>query len=215
MKVGFELTGIMPLIMHADDVELADTLSVWRKDPANKNLSVPGDDRSPAWTWATYLYSDGENVVMPSQNIMVALRQAGTQMIMKRQKTFKEVTQSGLLITDEYCQFEGGAGQISIEDIEGLRDMPFPKQAEAAQGLGFRLFVKRAKVGTSKHVRVRPRFETWRVAGTINILVPEITYEILGQLFDLAGRVGLCDWRPGCKTPGPYGMFEAKLKKAA
>ena len=38
MNVNFELTGLMPLIMHQDDVEAADTLSEWRKDPANKNF---------------------------------------------------------------------------------------------------------------------------------------------------------------------------------
>ena len=79
--------------------------------------------------------------------------------------------------------------------------------------MGFRLFVKRAKIGTSKHVRVRPRFDSWQIQGTINVLSPDISWEVLNTLFELAGRVGICDWRPGCKTPGPYGMFAAKLKK--
>ena len=45
----YTLTGIAPLLHHKDDVELSDELSAWRLDPANKNLSVKGDDRSPAW----------------------------------------------------------------------------------------------------------------------------------------------------------------------
>ena len=32
-ELGFELTGIMPLLMHADDIDAADTLMAWRKDP--------------------------------------------------------------------------------------------------------------------------------------------------------------------------------------
>lgn len=214
MKVSFELTGETPLLMHPDDIEAADEIKAWQKAPENKNFSVAGDDRSPAWGWQTNLYSDGIMVVMPAQNIMVCLRQAGSQMILKRQKTFKEISQSGLVIHDEYCRFFTGDTQVDLASIASLHDLPFSEQAEAVKELGFRLFVKRAKIGQSKHVRVRPRFDTWSVKGTIAITAKEITFEHLQQMFELAGRVGLCDWRPGCKTPGPYGMFSAKLKKA-
>jgi hypothetical protein len=212
MLVGFTLKGIMPLIMHQDDVEASDTLSEWRKDPANKNRSVPGDDRSPAWTWQTYLYSDGEYVTMPSANLMVAIRQAGVQLILKKQKTFKEISQSGLLIPSEYLRFSIGEQQLSLKKIHAMREHSFAEQAAGVRPLGFRLFVKRANIGKNKHVRVRPRFDSWNIRGQIRVLVPEITLEILEKLFNLAGRVGLADWRPGCKTPGPYGMFEASLK---
>lgn len=219
MKLTFELIGEMPLIMHADDVEASDALQAWRKDPANKNLSVPGDDRSPAWTWQTALYSDGEHVAMPSQNIMVALRQAGAQMIMKRQKTYKEISQSGLLITSEFCEFRCRGKQLPITEIDWSvsrhgKAGSFAEQCERAESLGFKLFAKRAKIGTSKHIRVRPRFDDWFVKGSISIMAPELNKDIVQQLFEIAGRVGLCDWRPGCKTPGPYGMFSAKLKAA-
>jgi len=212
MKMHFNLKGIMPLIMHQDDVEASDMLAEWRTDPANKNFSVPGDDRSPPWTWQTYLYSDGEFVTLPAANLMVALRQAGTNLILKKQKTFKEISQSGLLIPTEYLEFRCQGEKLPMSKITALRDLPFTAQAERVQALGFRLFVKRATVKRNKHVRVRPRFETWSVHGEIQTLVPEITLYILRQLFELAGRVGLGDWRPGCKTPGPYGMFEAELK---
>jgi hypothetical protein len=204
----------MPLIMHQDDVEASDSLKDWRQDPANKNISTAGDDRSPAWTWQTYLYSDGENVTIPAANLMVCIRQAGAQLILKKQKTFKEISQSGLLVPTEYLDFRVNGNQISIAKLEAMKDDAFAKQADKVCAMGFRLFVKRARVGQSKHVRVRPRFDTWTISGIIQILVPDITFEILAQLFDLAGRVGLCDWRPGCKTPGPYGMFEAKITKA-
>lgn len=213
ITVKFELTGLMPLIMHQDDVEASDMMMAWRKDPNNKNQSVAGDDRSPPWTWQTYLYSDGENVVLPAANLMVCIRQAGAQLILKKQKTYKEISQSGLLIPTEYIDFFCAGKTISMDDIEAMLDDAFAVQADKAKNMGFRLFVKRARVGTSKHVRVRPRFDSWSASGTIQILSPDISFEVLEKLFDLAGRVGLCDWRPGCKTPGPYGMFEAKLKK--
>lgn len=205
---SFNLTGLMPLLMHADDVESADRLMEWRKDPANKNLSVAGDDRSPSWTWQTYLYTDGENIALPAENLMVALRSAGTQLILKKQKTFKEISQSGLLIPNEFLTFTVDGASIPMAKIEAMKDRKFADQADAVRALGFRLFAKRATVGRAKHIRVRPRFDVWEASGSIQVLVPEITEDILHTLFELAGRVGLCDWRPGCRTPGPYGMFE-------
>lgn len=214
MKVAFELVGQMPLLMHQDDIIAADRLSFWRKAPENKNISQNGDDRSPAWTWQTYCYQDGNHLVMPSENIMVSLRQAGAQMMLKRQKTYKEITQSGLLIDSEYCQFLVDGKQLEWDRILDIKDKDFLSQCDAAREMGFRLWWKRARVGTSKHIRVRPRFDRWSVRGTIHVIAKEITYEALETIFSLAGRVGLGDWRPGCKTPGPFGMFQAKLKLA-
>lgn len=213
MKVSFELRGIMPLLMHNDDVEATDLLSAWRKDPANKNSSVAGDDRSPAWTWQTYCYHDGKHLAMPSANIAVCLRQAGTQMILKKQKTFKEMTQSGMLIDTEYCEFLVGGQRVPIAAVSGMQEETFRVQSDAVRKLGFRLFTKRAAIGQKKHVRVRPRFDDWAVRGTVTVTAGELTFDVLEQIFGIAGRVGLCDWRPGCKTPGPFGMFTAELKK--
>jgi len=207
----FQLTGLMPLLMHKDSIDGGDELQGWRKDPANKNLSTPGDDRSPAWTWQTYLYHDGEHLAMESQNIMVCIRQAAVNIILKRQKTFKELSQSGMLIPTEFCQFSIGGAQIPMGPITAMRGDDFKTQADKVRKMGFRLFCKRARVGQAKHVRVRARFDRWEITGELNIFAKEITDPILTEMLAMAGRVGLCDWRPGCKTPGPFGMFEAKL----
>lgn len=215
MKIRFELTGLMPLLIHADNVEASDELTAWRRDPKNKSITVPGDDRSPGWTWQSYLTHDGKNVAIPSEYLMVALRQAGAQMILKKQKTFKEISQSGMCVHTEFVEFQGGKGRIDMEDVWAMRDLPFKEQAEKVRNLGFRLFVKRARIQTSKNIRVRPRFDAWRAAGEIVVFdhAQELTYEVVSKLFQLAGRVGIGDWRPGCKTPGPFGMFDATLSK--
>jgi hypothetical protein len=201
--------------MHADDVEAASTLDEWRKAPGNKNLTVPGDDRSPGWTWQTYLYRDADGMVaMPADNVMVALRQAGAKMTLKRQTTFKAITQSGLLLTDETLGFANGGKPVACAPFVEARDEKFAVQKKLVEKAGFELLVKRARVGNSKHVRVRPMFRSWSVTGVIQIMAPEISFESLQMLFDLAGDVGLCDWRPGCKTPGRFGMFEAEVTKA-
>lgn len=214
-KAKFTIKGITPLLMHADNVEAASTLEVWRKDKANKNKSVKGDDRSPAWTWQTYLYIDEDgNIAMPADNVMVAIRQAGTQIILKGQKTFKEITQSGLFIPRDNLHFANAGRQIPVAAFVQNREADFADHKKMAAEAGFDLLVKRAKVGTNKHVRVRPIFRSWEVAGEIQMLAEEITLDRLKELFDIAGSVGLCDWRPGCKTPGTYGQFEATVSKA-
>lgn len=207
----FSLKGTMPLLMHADDVEAADMLEAWRKAPENKNLSKAGDDRSPSWTWQTYCYTDGDYIAMPSANIMVCLRQAGAQVIMKKQKTFKELTQSGMLIDAEFCTFLSAGKQVPVSFLKSIENKPFGDQAKAVEKHGIKLFAKRAKIGQSKHIRVRPRFNAWEVRGSVHVVAPELTESVVRQLFDLAGRVGICDWRPGCKTPGPFGMFTAEI----
>lgn len=221
MMLSFELTGTMPILFHADDIEAADALDEWRKRPEHKNISKAGDDRSPPWSWRTYLYSDGKHLTMPSACLMVALRNGGAKLIMKKQTSFKEVSQSGMLVTSEFCEFFGGDGkQVSMAKLRwqdtcaegpGLK---FVDECKLAESLGFKLFAKRAKVGQSKHIRVRARFNKWTIRGSVDVSAPELTFEVVSQIFDLAGKSGLGDWRPGCKTPGPFGMFTAKLRKA-
>lgn len=210
----FTLTGTMPLLMHRDDVEAADELMSWRKDPRNKSLSVPGDDRSPPWSWQTYVYHDGESLALPQQNIMTALRFAGAKVASKGKATFKSMSQSGLLIASDFCPFHCGGKLMAIETIAALRGLSFAEQKKAVRGLGFDLLVNRAKVGTSKHVRVRPKFPAWSVHGRVQVIEPAITTDVLRQLFALAGRyAGLCDWRPSSKeSPGPYGTFTAEVE---
>jgi hypothetical protein len=144
---------------------------------------------------------------------MSCLKTAGARKIMQRQKTFKEVTQTGILIPTEFLRFECGGKQIPFAAVVAMRDRSFADQVDAVKKLGFLLFMKRAKIGNSKHVRVRPRFETWSIVGEADIVAQELTIEVLKEIFNLAGRVGLGDWRPGCKTPGPYGQFEATVKR--
>lgn len=214
-RYKFELTGITPLIMHADDINGADELKAWRSDPKHKNLSVPGDDRSPPWTWQTYLYRNDTHVCIPPDNIMRALMKAGTQFKLRGQTTFKALTQSGLIIEgQDGCDFFVGGKQIALSTLPD-RSAPFAEHVKAVRKQGYALHVKRAKVNTAKHIRVRPIFDGWSVRGVARVVAPEITEEIFGQLLQLAGRVaGLCDWRPDApKSPGPFGQFDVTVKK--
>lgn len=216
MKVAFTLRGLSSLIQHADDIERADFLKQWRSDPRNSGVSVKGDDRTPAWTWQTYLYHDGTHITIPQDNLSVCLRAAGGQMSLKGNTTFKKLTQSGMRIESEFLEFRCGKDNLqrSIADVFALQHLEFSQQANyVREKLGFRLFLKRAKVGATKHIRVRPRFDDWTIRGTALIVAQELKIDVIRRLFEIAGSVGLGDWRPGSKTPGPFGVFESTVEK--
>lgn len=216
MIYDFEFRGQMPLLMHQDNIEGQDEIAAWLATDEGKKLSKAGDDRTPSWTWQIYLYHDGEHVTIPSDNIMAALRYGGSKVTLKGNMSFKNISQSGLVLLSEHCKLLVGGNPVPIAKIHTFRDRPFPDHVQAAKKLGFSLFMKRARIEKKKHVRVRPRFDDWAIRGQIQVLDPVITPEALGAILDATGRLaGLCDWRPGaeypCK-PGPYGTFAATVK---
>ena len=213
------LTGESPLIMHKDNIEWSEKIKDWQKDPAHKADSQAGDDRSPAWTWIGSLYCDphNTNIYMDSDNLMTMLREGGAKVPTgKRSATYKAATQSGLLISTLGSPFFVNGKQIPKNEIlalEGERD--FKKHQELALSLGFELLVKRAKIGMSKHIRVRPMFRNWKVETSIEVFdegKSGITREVLQRILDEAGALcGLGDWRPSSRTPGKFGRFKAEI----
>lgn len=217
MKCTYKITGVSPLLVHSDDVEKSDMLTKWRKDGKNKAVSTRGDDRSPAWTWQTYLYTDGVSLVIPTDNLSACIREAATTMTLSGMKSFKEASMCGLVFHDDFLPIIGPLDRaIQASEIDALAEMTFAEQSEAVKALGFSLFVKRAKVGSAKHVRVRPRFDQWSLSGTVEVIAKEIEFDHLKEMFELGGFYkGLCDWRPGSpKRPGRFGRFTAEIKKS-
>ena len=218
-KYSVTITGKTPLLMHSDNIEWADFMEDWKNDPANKKSSKAGDDRSPAWRWLGSVYHDGKVVSMPQANIMRAIMEGGAMVPVpggKSGKTFKSQTQSGMMCVEPFWPININGETIAWSDIEVLQaEESFKAHRDAARELGFDLLVKRAKIGASKHVRVRPEFAAgWQARGTLAVWDDQITDTTLGQILEYSGQYkGLGDWRPGGKTPGPYGMFEAAIKR--
>jgi len=216
-KVKFELIGEMPLLMHADDVMRQDELEEARKalrEKGDKSKQKAGDDRFPPWSWQVGVYHDGEKLAIPQEVVMACLRGGGARKIMARQKTYKEATQSSVFPATEHFRFEFSGRSLPVSEMESIRDLPFSEQVAWARGCGFDLFVKRARIGQAKHVRVRARFDDWTIRGEFQIDETVVPIETLREILNLAGRVGIGDWRPGGKTPGPYGTFTAKVTRA-
>ncbi len=214
--VSFVLRGLSPILMHRDDVDSSDLLQAWRKDPANKTMSVAGDDRYPPWTWSTYLLQDGEKLVMPHEYVAACVCKAAASVVRSRQKTFKDIIGSSFLLQGDACEFYSGGKPVPLAPIIALSQQKvFQQQREKADKLGFSLLVKRVRVGNSKHVRVWPAFATWEVRGTAELKDDSLTTEVVDSIFKVAGKIGLGDRRPGSpKAPGRYGVFASTVQAA-
>lgn len=210
------ITGTTPLLMHADNIDWADKMELWKNDPKNKKKSKAGDDRTPPWRWIGCLNHDENILTIPSEYIMRCMMEAAAQVPTgKGQKTFKSQSQSGLLCQEFHWPLLVAGKTVSIDDVKALMDdeLTFYDHIEQIKTMGFELFTKRARIGQAKHIRVRPRFNSWSTLGSITIIDDQITKSILGQFMDIGGQYkGLGDWRPGAKTPGPFGMFTAVVK---
>jgi hypothetical protein len=212
------LTGKTPLLMHYDNVEWADFMDTWRADPANKKISKAGDDRTPSWRWLGCVYHDGKQLGLPSSNIMRCMMEAGAMVPVpgaNAKKTFKAQTQSGMMSREPLWTLTVRTKPIAWAALETLKDLrTFAEHKQAVEALGFSLLVKRARIGQQKHIRVRPQFAAdWQLHGSFAVWDEQIDRSTLATILDYAGQYkGLGDWRPGGKTPGPYGMFEATIE---
>jgi hypothetical protein len=210
------LTGKMPLLMHSDNVAWADQMEAWKADPHHKKVSRAGDDRTPAFRWLGSLYHDGQHVAIPNDNLMRCFMEGGAMVPVpggKSGKTFKAQTQSGMLVDGSHWPLRVDGKLIPVAPLMALETEPnFEAHQKTVEALGFALHVKRAKVQNSKHIRVRPMFERWTARGVVHVWDEQITKDILLSVATQAGLYkGLGDWRPGGKTPGPYGMFTVSI----
>jgi len=213
------LKGVSPLLHHHDNLTWDAVMKKWASDPSNKAASVAGDDRSPAFRWIGYLYHYANKAVIPSDNLMTMFREGGAKCPTgKRQGTFKSLTQCGIMVDQAQWDMHSSltGKPYLLEGLEALKgELDYEVHQEWAVKNGFELFEKRAKVGQAKHVRVRPRFDNWGASGSVTIMEPSITQDVLQNILTFAGAYsGLCDWRPSSpKSPGIFGRFEATVRR--
>jgi hypothetical protein len=214
-KYQITLTGKTPLLLHRDNIDWGARVKKWASLPGNKARSIAGDDRSPAWTWIGYSYFANGVIVIDSDNIMAMLRDAGKKCPAAKGKgSLKAITQSGMIVNEIGWPIVIDSKTVLQKEIESIVDEEdFDIHSQFAKDHGFELFVKRAKIGQSKHIRVRPRFDKWSATGTITVLEKSLEGS-LSMIFEQGGGiVGIGDWRPGSGSPGHFGMFDTTIKK--
>lgn len=211
----FSLTGVTSLLLHNNNIEERDRIESLRK---RMKGGKAGDDRSPPESWKGYLYisEDTGNICLPTENLLACMLGGGVKVKVGGKETLKTHSQRIAFDRLDYDLLVNGKtiNKSIIDAISG----EFGEHAVAAREAGFRLHVKPATVGTSKHIRVRPMFPNWSLSGHFSI--EDDDANILGltalrDLFTAAGRlVGVGDWRPSSpKKPGQYGRFIAEVTR--
>lgn len=215
-QYSVNLKGLTPLLMHNDNLAYSEKIMAWRKDPGNKEHSIPGDDRTPPWTWLGYIYHDGAILGVPSDNLMTMLREGSAKLLTgKGRETYKKQSQSGVAIDQQQFNLLVNGSLIPLEALEPLvGNLNFGEHIAAAEALGFELLVKRGRIGQTKNVRVRPMFRQWELQGSLTVLDEEqsgLTQDAIQKILNLAGSLcGLCDWRPSSpRASGPFGKFQS------
>src|SRR5262245_36380158 len=220
----FTLVGDNALLLDQDNIEFAETITLWQKDPANKPLSSAGDDRSPAWTWLGKLpYEDmtpARLVGIPHAMLGPCIRDAAAMIphpTAGGKKTLKDVSQSGILFDTTLYPLEVHRPGSQDWDTIAYTDLYDKLRAEedfathkaVAATYGVKLDVRRASPQWNrKHIRVRPMFSPWRIRCQVTITDDLLSDEIVHQIFTLAGRYkGLGNWRPSLSHAGAYGTF--------
>ena len=214
MRFSVLITGLTPLLVHGDPCDFSDD-AVEKKKGGH-----PGDDRDPADKWKSYLLLDAIDqkrpealtMVMPTENVNAALMFAGGKMKGSGRGSLKSESQSVMWDLPSLPLLVAGK-TVTAEQIKAI-DGSFDVQRASAQKLGFDLWPKRCVVQQKRHVRVRPKLARWSCSGACEIDDADLSEAQFRMMFEIAGRrSGLGDWRPSAKKPGPYGKFEATIKK--
>jgi hypothetical protein len=180
MQVRVEITGTTPLLMKSAagvDAEhpLNKALALLTRKTASKRTAEENREMRRL-EWLLALYTDGENVVYPTANVVRCFKEAG-----KVTKQGTQVTRGLSLDGVEVPLAYARNGHKSIEDL--FADSTF-------------VDVRAVGVGQKRVMRTRPRFMPWSVELQGELFDDVMDLADLRRVAELAGRaIGLGDNR--------------------
>lgn len=188
-KFSVTIEGIAPLVMH--NGQTADPLNAYAKamkQISGKRKKVDADHENLAKIeWEAALYLD-RTKTPPQVNISGHVVEACIIGGAKRSKEGKDAKTA--LFVDGDAKFLVNGKHVTLDDIKEKEE--------------FRLAAP-VKIGTSRIVRTRPKFDKWSATFTIEVLAGVSNAERVKAWVEDAGMfVGLCDWRPR------FGRFRLK-----
>jgi hypothetical protein len=195
-RVKVLVVGTRPLLMNRMTPEELEALDDKTKKKGKAAAKAPAQERAAAKVYAARHSTGEERPVMPVENLMACLIEAGKYVRLdgKRQvSTGRATVLPGVLTitTPVLWLLKPNGGEASAWGIAEWR-------YELRQG--------RNPNGGEAVAIVRPRFETWAFDLEIEVDTDTMPLDAYRTLFDLAGkRIGLCDFRPQCK--GIFGQF--------
>ena len=178
----YTISGITPLIMHAD--ELANPLSPLKKKmgqlSSQRKKTDEVHEEMAKIEWLAGLYHDENGVFVPGINLEASIRDAA-----KLQRLGKESVRS-LRVEEEKAplEYKGPKDVMKLADLPAFRDVRS-------------VVVQRARV-----MRCRPIFREWKCQFTVVVDADRLDVEQVDGFIETAGlMIGIGDFRPR------YGRF--------
>lgn len=180
MQVRITVTGTTPLLMHSDagvnaEHPLNKAKALLTKKTASKRTAEENREIRRL-EWLLGVYTDGEQVIYPTANVVRCLKEAG-----KVTKQGTQITRGLSLDGIEVPLRYAGNGHKSIEDL--FDDAHFVDERSVG-------------VGQKRVMRTRPRFMPWSLGVEGELFDDVMDVGDLRRIAELAGRaIGLGDNR--------------------
>jgi hypothetical protein len=192
MNVQVNITGSTPLLMHSaasinPEHPLCKQRDLLTRKTASKRTTEENQEIRRL-EWLLGLYTNGEEVVYPTANIVRCFKEAG-----KVTKQGTQITRGLSLSGIEASLSYHRNGHRTVEDL--FSDPNF-------------VDVRAVGVGQKRIMRTRPRFMPWAVAVTGDLFDDVMDVADLSRIAELAGRaVGLGDNRVN-----GFGRFDVEVE---
>ena len=190
--IEFTITGIAPLLMHSDRFSnpIAPETIEHKKLTSKRSKSLEDHRDIARSEWMGGLYYDSDiGVYLPTASIRRSLIEGA-----RLHKLGKHISRSVIFLEHK------GFPLIYKGPSDPAKLYETPKFVDT----------RSVKVGTSKLMRNRPRFDEWSCSGQFSFNEAMLSLDELKMAYDAAGHFcGIGDYRPS--KDGMFGTYDVEL----